>query len=185
MCVCVCVCACILCCYEKQKLFLLNVGVHNCPQDWLTHGDYCYQLNNHPVQRFTWGAARNSCLDFNLRWRKEFNVAQADLVSIVSSDEQKMLYNALLYNGLPMEENFFWTGLKQKNEMWSWTDRSKFQYQNWKSADIAELQEPICVKASLTSVHGGWVTANCSEKHIFVCKVKRGLLYKIFLLSHV
>ena len=29
-----------------------NSGTHNCPGGWITHGDYCYQLNAHPVQRW-------------------------------------------------------------------------------------------------------------------------------------
>ena len=43
------------------------------------------------------------CLDFNQRWEKSIQVAEADLVSITSADEEKMLISEFKKNGVTLQ----------------------------------------------------------------------------------
>ena len=61
---------------EKQN------GVHNCPDGWLTYGDYCYQLNAHPGQRVTWEQAHTACRDYNKAWEEKIKVSSSTGICI-------------------------------------------------------------------------------------------------------
>ena len=112
-------------------------------------------------------------MNFNKNWRKNINVAEADLVSILTNDEQQMLLDEFkkrgLYNGK------FWIGLtKQNSSRVYWTDGTYYRdYANWKGAS----QNASCVISAVSD--GKWDAAVCSEKNNYVCKVARGkkLLY--------
>ena len=157
---------------NNLTLFIL-VGVHNCPDGWVTYKDHCYQINAHPNQQTTWSNARRMCLDFNKPWKDKIDVAKADLVSITSADEQAFLESQ--YRNLKVYRGYFWTGLyKNNSKPFAWTDHSDFTYQNWKNGKPDASKN--CSKSSLSYSSQGWEASLCTENNYFVCKVKRGKL---------
>ena len=153
--------------------FFALLGVHNCPDGWVTYKDHCYQINAHPSQKTSWGKAREECLSFNQPWKKAIDVAKADLVSITSTDEQDFLEKQ--YTNYRIYSGFFWTGLSRNNsEDFTWSDHSKINFQNWKNKPVDDKTKN-CVKSSISRVGHGWEADKCSGENYFVCKLKRGM----------
>ena len=147
--------------------------MHNCPDGWYTNKDYCYQFNAHPNQKASWKDARRECQDFNQPWKDSIDVANADLVSISSSEEQRFIENTFRNLGLFRSNSHFWTGFNKNNsKKFTWTDHSPITYQNWKNK--ASTLANNCVKSSISIFDIGWEAADCTEKLHYVCKLKRG-----------
>ena len=103
-----------------------------------------------------------------------FQVAEAELVSVLSAEEKLMLFKGFRNMGLPGVGNYYWLGLRRnstKTQDWYWTDRSKLKNQYWYGQGARNFR---CAKASLSNSRSFWFTANCAEKNNYVCKVRRG-----------
>lgn len=150
--------------------------MHNCPDGWHTNKDYCYQFNAHPNQKASWKDARRECQDYNLPWKDSIDVANADLVSISSSEEQKFLEDTFIKLGNRHVGDAFWMGLYKNNSKFTWTDHSTISYQNWKNK--ASTSANSCTKSSISIYNPGWEASDCMEKNYYVCKLKRGKINK-------
>lgn len=151
-------------------------GTHNCPDGWESYNGYCYQINAHPAQTLNWTDARALCQAFSEPWKKLVDVASADLVSITSQDEHDYVDRLFKSYKLSGYNDYYWVGLYKNgtNDGFHWTDGSKNSYQDWQNTPHGVNNS--CVKSSLYSTQkSSWIAASCTEKHYFVCKVKRGL----------
>ena len=138
-----------------------------CPEDWISNGDYCYQLSVHPEQKLTWDAAQSACRAFE----------GADLVSIADIFEQSLLTTASRDTNAQKAGGYIWIGLNDKiNEgKFSWSDGSKLTFQNWGfGKEQMNSRRNNCVRSSITVGSGDWSTALCNQKNYYACKKKRG-----------
>lgn len=117
-----------------------------------------------------WSLARQHCLDYSKDWQDDDFFPRADLVSIDSTDEQRMLQK--LFRDLNATNANYWIGLTNQNSSdFYWTDGTYFDYSNWRgwSSDNG-----ACVKSSVNfnASEGTWVKARCNESNNYVCKLE-------------
>uniref|UniRef100_A0AC34FP94 C-type lectin domain-containing protein n=1 Tax=Panagrolaimus sp. ES5 TaxID=591445 RepID=A0AC34FP94_9BILA len=68
-------------------------------------------------------------------------------------------------------DNNFWIGadiLTSKGN-WKWTDKSSFDFSDWKSGEPKNITGLEC--AAVSNSDGYWSAENCSEKKPFVCGI--------------
>ena len=147
-----------------------SLGAHTCPNDWSLYNGYCYKVAAHPGMKTSWSLARKKCLDYNKDWRQDGDFARADLVSITSTAEQRMLQK--LFRDLNDTNANYWIGLTNQNSSgFYWTDGTYYDYTNMRSGLSGNKS---CVKSSVSfnSSEGTWVKARCNESNNYVCKLE-------------
>lgn len=118
----------------------------------------------------SWPLARKKCLDYKRDWRQDGDFARADLVSISSTSEQKMLQR--LFKDLNATNAKYWIGLTNQNSSeFYWTDGTYYDYSSWR---VGSSGNESCVKSSINfnAREGTWVKASCNESIYYVCKLK-------------
>ena len=109
-------------------------------------------------------------MDYNKNWRQDGDFARADLVSITSKAEQRMLQK--LFRDLNATTANYWIGLTSENSSgFYWTDGTYYDYTNMRSGFSGNKS---CVKSSVSfnSSEGAWVKARCNESNNYVCKLE-------------
>ena len=139
-----------------------------CPEDWITYGEMCYQLNAHPEQKKTWLEADQACRSF----------PGANLVSIHDSSTARKFVQS--FKSVFVRTGYFWHGLNdiKKEGQFEWTDQSKYDFANWGFNEQRKNNDDLdCVRSELRTSIGLWSLADCnstSERNYYVCARKRG-----------
>uniref|UniRef100_A0A3B4DSB4 C-type lectin domain-containing protein n=1 Tax=Pygocentrus nattereri TaxID=42514 RepID=A0A3B4DSB4_PYGNA len=86
-----------------------------------------------------------------------------DLATIESQEEM----NALLAV-LKRKTGYFWIGLRQKENCWTWSDGSKFSYSKWNSGEPNNDGTDNCGGLRSANIYR-WNDGLCSYTNQFVC----------------
>ena len=124
-----------------------------CPQDWYRYEDSCYKEF---TEKKTWLKALDFCRSMD-----------SDLLSIRDKNEANVILNRYLLSGVR-----YWIGLSdlEKNDRFEWSDRTDFNYENWKYGEPNHyngLEDCVELRSS-----GTWNDANCFVSRNFVCKMQ-------------
>ena len=139
-----------------------------CPEDWITYGDMCYQVNAHPEQKKTWLEADKACTSFE----------GASLISIHDTTIARKIVQS--FKNVFVSNGYFWLGLndRDKEGQFKWNDGSDYDFSNWGMNEKRKNSDDLdCVRSELRTVNGLWSLANCnstSERNYYVCARKRG-----------
>lgn len=151
-----------------RSYLFLNVyflGKNECPDDWSTFEDHCYQFNLAESQRKSWMNAKHACESVG-----DFS----SLVSIHSKGEQDFLAKEIS----SVAQSTVWIGLndRQSENVFIWSDNSKVDYRNWLHISRGNRGWKDCTVVMGMRTDGAWTAEHCSLLRRYICKRKRGLL---------
>ncbi|XP_064409055.1 lectin-like [Latimeria chalumnae] len=127
-----------------------------------TYDGYCYQL---VTIKKSWGEAEFHCQ----------RIHDGHLASVHSADENQIIADLIGAHSV-------WIGGHDlfKDRSFSWTDGSKWDFQNWHSGEPNNYlgQREACVEFNFDRSKM-WNDSKCFEKHSFMCKYKKKNQLKI------
>ncbi|XP_046846401.1 uncharacterized protein LOC124440117 isoform X2 [Xenia sp. Carnegie-2017] len=147
-------------CYVTKQYICEKEGdKKGCPDDWYPYEDNCYQFNLLESQLKNWSDAQHACESIG-----DFS----SLASIHSESEQAFLTAKV--NLIAQSE--VWIGLndRQSENLYKWTDNTKFDYENWFANTSGNKPWKDCTLMMGMRSDGAWTKEMCSEKRRFICK---------------
>ena len=83
-----------------------------------------------------------------------------DLVSIDNAVENSLIFN----DSRILNDNYWWIGLQNVSNKWSWTDGTPLNWTKWK-------KEPPNHECGLLNLqHDAWVSDKCHNRHPYICE---------------
>ncbi|KAK0406532.1 hypothetical protein QR680_018631 [Steinernema hermaphroditum] len=121
-----------------------------CPQGYLCHGSYSYQLIGTLKD---WHSAELFC-----------NILGGHLASVHNTAVQEIVQNLLVQT----DRNRAWIGAKVNSNKLTWTDGSSYDFNKWDSGNSD--QKDSCVANFQTN---GWQNADCNFTLQSICEIPR------------
>ncbi|KAG2458799.1 ITB6 protein, partial [Polypterus senegalus] len=142
-----------------------------CPRTWLKFLNSCYSFEP-VIKRLSLEDARLYCM------HKENG---SDILTIKSEEENRFILEEL--RTFEATHQIVWLGIlfDVDNDTLEWFDGSPIKYSNWyfRPPSMDLLKTDSCV--SLQPSDGSWHLTHCEDKLGFVCKIHRGMLWKMLL----
>ena len=134
--------------FHKNKKFLLVSSFQT--QGWYGYFSKALMVSN---KRAMWSVARECCQKKHLK---------CDLASIESTDEMNFISPNMVSESA-------WIGAEKKNNIWSWSDGTTWNYQNWDTGKPNLNLETSQVAVRLSS-SGKWHDSKKNVIYKFVCQ---------------
>ncbi|CAG0893425.1 unnamed protein product [Darwinula stevensoni] len=124
--------------YEAERL------IQGCEDEWLEHDGNCYWFSD---DQLTPMGAEESCIERG-----------GHLVSFHSAQEN-------FFVGHHTENNPTWIGLRKVDQVWTWTDGSPVDFENWNSNFLFGNDYSVIWVDQ-------WANGDCGEERQFICRKK-------------
>ncbi|RWS21046.1 ladderlectin-like protein [Leptotrombidium deliense] len=127
---------------------------YECQNGWYRFGDKCFHVRN---EMATFDEFINFCSQI-----------QAKPISIHSTEEQELLKK------ITQHGNYYWLGGQRSEvdkDLFSWRDRTEFNYQNWNPGEPNQLNETdaLCMSAN-ADFNFFWFDDKCDIKRMQICQ---------------